>query len=302
MRHLGANVYLWDRREQNRFLARFLGPVLGELRGEGRVRRFWFDRFDARGPHLFLLFTVPPQAFPALRDELADRLTAYLAESPGPPGLDPETVAERHRQTRGGTLCEADALPGLADDHSFLLFEQSAHGYPFRASRPAAVHDLWDLLDALSLWTLGQVERHAGGAPTAAGIRWLAALDRALRASGLAHDYWHYHAATLLLGLDAGRNGQERPRPAAFQRLIGAENLRLFARLWDQAEPADAGWPDCARLVDLTLAEPRAEGFPALRQIAHSTWKQLGLLTSQEIPLVLFAWTRDPLDPISVEV
>src|SRR4029077_17196849 len=104
-----------------------------------------------------------------------------------------------------------------------------------------------------------------------------------------------------LLGLDAGRNGQERPRPAAFQRLIGAENLRLFARRWNQTGPADPGGPDRARLFDLTLAQPRAEGFPALRQIAHSTWKQLGLPTSQEIPLVLFAWTRDPLDPISEE-
>src|SRR5438093_13689227 len=49
MRHLGANVYLWDRSEQNHFLARCQGPALRELRREGRVRRFWSDRVDGRG-------------------------------------------------------------------------------------------------------------------------------------------------------------------------------------------------------------------------------------------------------------
>jgi len=290
-RHLGANVYLWDRPEQNRFLTRCLQPALRELRREGRVQRFWFDRFDARGPHLFLLFAVLPGSFSPLRDELADRWTVYLRESPAAPGPAPDEIAERHRQTRGGKLCAADALPGLAENHSFLLFEQSAEGYPFgRISGQAAMEDLWWLLDALSLWALEEVERRAGGVPTAAAVRWMAALDRALRARGAADEYWRYHAATLLPGLGESRDGREIER---LGQRIGAESLRLFSRLWE-GEPAEARWPDCSRLVDLAFGDRRERPcFPALRQIVHSTWKQLGLRTSQEIPLVLFAWAHD---------
>ena len=48
--HLGANVYLHGRRHQDRWLSRYLGPTLDNLRNAGSPIRFWFDRDDARGP------------------------------------------------------------------------------------------------------------------------------------------------------------------------------------------------------------------------------------------------------------
>src|SRR6185436_17825658 len=77
---LGGNVYLWSRAAQNRFLTRCLGPAIRELQDQGLASGFWFDRFDARGPHVF--FLLRPIGEPmTVRELLAHRLGPFW-----PPG------------------------------------------------------------------------------------------------------------------------------------------------------------------------------------------------------------------------
>ena len=62
MSYLGLVAYCWGQEQQDRLLTECLKPAMEEWRSSGLTRRFWFDRFDARGPHVLGLLTTTPEA------------------------------------------------------------------------------------------------------------------------------------------------------------------------------------------------------------------------------------------------
>jgi hypothetical protein len=295
MKHTGCNVYFWGEREQDRLLVECLGPAAEELRGQGLADRFWYDRFDARGPHVFALFSGPDEAAPETGRRLAARLDAYLAERPSAVVLE-EELAARHAETRGKELCSADALPGLAGNNSYVLFEQPANGYPFAfAAGLENADEIWCLLDDLARAAVRQVASQPGTVPTGAAVRWIAGLDRELHRAGLAGEYWRYHMTTLLLGMEERLATSEEEVLDSVPRSLGNRNWEAFSRIWAEAPDRPLPWPHLPRLVDLALAEsgrPLRRRIALLREAVHCFLKQLGLPVSRHIPLVLFAWHR----------
>src|SRR4051812_6556856 len=95
--HLGANVYHHGWQHQNRLLADCVQPLLKEIDAQGIPLRFWFDRFDTRGPHVFSLLTVPEPRASEVRHLLSRTLDAYLAEHSTAGALDLEQVEAFHK-------------------------------------------------------------------------------------------------------------------------------------------------------------------------------------------------------------
>lgn len=284
--YLGGNVYLWSRAAQDRFLVHCLGPAIRDLQEQGLASGFWFDRYDLRGPHLFFL-TRPIGDFAGVHEAMAERLESFLSGGPCPGEMRPGELEARHRQVRGNALCEADELPGRAENNSFLLFEHAPAGYPFRvAAHLKKPHEFWHLLEDLSFWSIRQIEASPEGVPAATGIRWAAALDLALRKKDVAREFWRHHAATLLPGL-------EQASLAGLAGAIGVRNREAFSLLWKEAETAALLWPQTSRLVEVALSAQREDvRFEALREAMHCAWKQLGLPVGLEVPLSLFAWEQ----------
>jgi hypothetical protein len=295
MKHTGCNVYFWGEREQDRLLAECLGPAAEELRGQGLADRFWYDRFDARGPHVFALFSGPDEAAPEAYRRLAARLDAYLAERPSSVIFGNELV-DRDVETRGKQLCSADALPGLAANNTYVLFEQAEHAYPFAfAAGLQRAAELWRLLDDLARAAVRQLASQPGTVPTGLAVRWIAGLDRELHRAGMAGEYWRYHVTTLLLGLEERLATGEGEGLDSVPRLIGSRNWETFSRIWAEAPVRPLLWPHLPSLVDLALAEdgrPLPRRLALLREAVHCFLKQLGMPVSRHIPLVLFAWHR----------
>lgn len=297
MHHLGANVYHWGHDEQGRLAAERVAPLVVRLLAEGSVERFWFTSFDARGPHLMLLFTCREGAEPALRRRLETELAAMLAAAPSEVVLDPEVLAERHRQCRGKELCSADELPGVAANNSFVLFTHPADGYPFAVGGGVDDADaLWRRVGELALWAVAQ---RGAGASLAAAVRWTAAVDAALAAAGQpAGDYWRHHATTLVMPLADRLASDEAAVLAALPGLVGERNEEAFGQLWRQVE---AGWdgPDARPLVAAACspaapaATPGGDRWSLLREITHTTLGQLGLPVRLHLPLVFYAWQRN---------
>lgn len=295
MKHTGCNVYFWGEREQDRLLVECLGPMADELREEGLADRFWYDRFDARGPHVFALFTGPDVAAQEVAHRLTRRLEGYLAEQPSGLLLQ-EEAATRHAETRGKELCPVDGLPGLAANNSYVLFDQPERGYPFAlATGLANADELWDLLGDLARTAVRQLASRPGEVPTGAAMRWIAGLDLELRRAGMAGDYWRYHATTLLVGLaDHLANGEEEVLDSV-PRSVGSRNQETFGRIWEDASARPLSGPLLPRLVDLTLTDdrrPLPRRLALLREAVHCFLKQLGLPVRSHIPVVLYAWHR----------
>lgn len=299
---LGLNVYHWGARQQDRLLVECLGPVVEECRQEGLVERFWFDRFDARGPHLFILLTLPghDEGVEAGEDEVARRvevrLTSYLTAHPSSEVLSSERLAQLQGDLRGKALCSEDLRPGVAANNSYVLFTHDPQGYPFRLSAGLPFEtELWRLLDDLARWGIQQIAAHPPGPPLAVAVRWAAGLDAALRAAGLAEEYWRFHAMTLLLGLEERLAAEEDQVLGSLEGAVGEKNRATFSRLWAEHSPVPV-WPHLSRLV--ALAAPEADASPAgrrfqlLRETVHCGWKQLGVPVPLHIPLVLFAWSQ----------
>jgi hypothetical protein len=286
---IGCNVYFWGAAEQNRILVECLGPSAASFRREGLARGFWFDRFDARGPHLFVLIMAAPGAGDEVSRRLSSRLDEYLAERPSATTLSSEQVSLLHAQTRGKALCPEDTRPGIAGNNSYVLFEQPATGYPFYLL--GAEDELWELLDDLTSWGIERLA--APSPPLGAAVRWVAALDRELRRLGVAGDYWRYHATTLLLGLEQRLAAGEREAIDSLPAAVGPKNLETFARIWREAERQPPPWPHIPRLAELLVAargRVSSRPFAPLRETVHCFLKQLGVMVSVHIPIVLFAW------------
>lgn len=290
--HLGINVYCWGGDAQRRLLVEQVAPLVRRLLDERTIERFWYTAFDARGPHLTLLSTAAERTLPALRERLRGEIARCLAAAPSDRTIDAAEIAERHRQCRGKVLCPADALPSVADNNSFVLFEHPADGYPFGFARGLERADeLWRRVGEVVVWTLGLL----GGRDAApSAVRWTAAVDAAIERAGLAAEaYWRFHATTLVMPLAARLAADEAGVLASVPGVVGARNLESFDRLWSQVE--DGGWsgPDVDALVALVSAAPDRDRWSLLREINHTTLGQLGLPVRLHLPLVFYAWQRN---------
>jgi hypothetical protein len=291
MDHLALNVYLWDWSEEDRLLVQVLGPALRELRSEGLVRSFWFTRFDARGPHVFVLLSTPPLGATVVRERLGT-LLGELAAYGGTGDLAPGELEKRHTECRGRHLCSIDAEPDFAPRNSYRFAVQPPNGYPYHLL-PATADELWELMTELSSWNL---EHLNGAKSSAAALRWVATMDQALTLAGMdAAEYWRYHATTLLISLAERLETNEEAVLAALPRSVGDRNRAVFDRAWDEPEPSPEPWPGTARLVEAIRSMDLSPStrWAVLREIDHGALIQLGLPTLKHVPLVLYAWMRN---------
>ncbi len=294
MKHLALNVYQWQWDRQDGLLVHCLGPVMQELRSEGLVHRFWFYRFDARGPHVSVVLDVPETAETEVRARLGARLDGYLAARPCEGGLSLAELEQRHAECRGKQLCATDAEPGFAPNNSYRLAEHPSEKDPLWMAAITHGDDVRRLTFDLALWTIEQLRRGAG---TAAAVRWIAAVDHALRrAAGPTDAYWRYHATTLLPRLGERLERDPARVFAALPALVGESNRRVFSRVWSEVEEGLPVWPHLDDLVALLLgdgAAPPSSWQRLVRSLDHSVLHQLRQPVRLHLPLVLFAWLRD---------
>jgi hypothetical protein len=297
---LGVNVYCWGQTAQNLLLTECLAPAAQQLRDEFGFARFWFDRFDARGPHIIALFTLPRGAAPPATVRLASRLEGFFAAHPERGEVSDESVEKRHLSVRGAAYCKVDREPGIAEENSFRFFEPGPADYPLALTRglpEAEAQAIWDLIDNLSLWAVRQIasDPEHGAVPVA--VRWVASWEWTLRRMHpAAEEYWRFHAGSLLFGLPRRLEEDANQVLAALPEAIGERNARTFSRIWNEMEMAEPPWPRLGDLLRLLLAEtnpPAVNPWRLPREIVHWTLKQLCLYVSAEIPLVLYAWRRN---------
>lgn len=291
-RHLALVAYCWGMNEQSQMLASCLAPAVADLRKQG-LQRFWFDRFDARGPHLFALFTVPSERFEATRESVEERLAAYLEDHPSRTELSPDELAARHRDCRGKALCEIDAEEGFAPNNTIRFCEQPGDRYPFSLGRGLADPDrLWDLLDGSTAWVVDRLSSQPAAAPTGAAAGWLAALFHALpRSFAEPHEYWRHHAASVIPRLEAFSDDAEAIR--RLTQALGESNEAALGAVWERARTEPPPWQSLPELVELVASarDPGGAGpRELLREIVHVTLKQLGVPIKLQRPMLLFGW------------
>ncbi|MET0400024.1 MAG: lantibiotic dehydratase C-terminal domain-containing protein [Longimicrobiaceae bacterium] len=300
MDHLALNVYYWGRAPQVRLLVECLGPALGELREEGLVRRCWWTRFDARGPHLSVLLATADGGAAELRNRLGERVAAYLAEHPSTEPVAPEELEKRHAECRGKQMCALDAEPGFAPNNTFGFTDHAPAGYPFWIFEGLADADrFWDLASGLSLWTIARLRQGAG---TRAAVRWVADVDHALRRAGAdPAAFWRHHATTLLPPLAGRLESDEAGVLQALPASVGERNRAAFAQVWAEAEATPPAWPFLDDLLGIILAgggAPPSRRWMQLREVDHCTLAQLDQPVLLHVPLVLYAWQRN-LEPFA---
>lgn len=267
-----------------------LGPLAAELWRTGQVDRFWFDRYDARGPHLFFVFGAPADSLDRLTRRLGSALSTYLAHNPSLETLTAERLERLHLQTRGRRQCELDGWPGFGANDSWEIFAHPPYGYPFGLDEPEE-DEVWRLAAELALWTIERIASRTEAPGLAEAVRWTAAVDRALRANGAAPAaYWRHHASTLIPD-----DLQEGSLLDALPDALEPRHLENLARLWEEAERAGDSWPDLPRLVRAALGG--GESPALLREIDHTALKQQGIPVAFHLPAVLFAWRRDRENP-----
>lgn len=292
MDRLGLHIYFWGEQEQNRLLREWLGPTVRRLLEAARIRQFWFNRFDARGPHLMVFVEASSDASEPLREELEEALSAYLEKSPSGEVLAAELLEERHRSCRGKALSALDKEPGIAANNSFAFFAQEPpfppHWYGGHLSA-ADARRLGEELTRTALWTIDRLDDAVVG-----GAAWFAEVDRqvGVAGGGEAAAQWRFHATTLLLGLEQRLAEREAEIVAGLPELVGEHNQEIFNTLWDRSREV-SGLPDLGALIELlSREEDVARRRARIREVCHFTLKQLGLPVSWHIPLVLHAWSR----------
>lgn len=296
MSYLGLAIYRWGWRFQNHLLTTWLGPAVAELKREKAGRTFWFDRFDTRGPHLSIVLKLTDVNLSEAEPRVTSSLARYLAAFPSTESLTPDEVAALHKACRGKMQCQADRLPGLAENDTFLAYEHPSWDFPFSLSQGLeAEEELWGLVGELSARSIAELAADRP-APMKAAVRWIAETDLSLESGGLdAAAYWRHHASTLLLPLQQQLATQEERVLRELTGWIGEANRRQFEPIFDEVEGDGEPWPHLPRLVE--LASARDESLPGgrwalLREIQHSTLKQLGLGVALHVPLILYAWSR----------
>ncbi|MBV9110681.1 MAG: hypothetical protein JO306_14820 [Gemmatimonadetes bacterium] len=290
MDHLALHVYRWGDGPQRRLLVECLGPAARELAADGLLRRFWFTPFDTRGPHVFALFTPPAGKRDELRARVDERLRAYLAAHPSGLVLSPEELERRHVECRGKQLSTIDTEPGIAPNDSWCWAGHGEGGYPFALGAGLADPDaFWGHVQSQ---VFESIEHLRGGTGTAAGVRWIAAVDASLAAAGEdPAEYWRYHASTLLMNLQAGLEAAESRVLAGLEDAVSARNRAVFERLWEDGGASPHAGPLVRAAVSARPAEGRSR-WALLREVNHFTLAQLGQPVMHQVPLVLYAWHR----------
>jgi hypothetical protein len=293
MDHLALNVYLNGWAEQQACAAEALAPALRALADGGMLRRAWFTRFDARGPHLAVLASTPAGEGGRARVALSSAVEAWLAAQPSLETLDAATLELRHAECRGKRLNALDVEPGFAAPGSFAFAAHTASAYPFYVF-PEGDEAVWALLTEQAL--ANAAGPPAGQSPSAAALRWLAAVDHALAAANAdAAEYWRYHATTLLPALPERLRDDEAAVLDALPRTVGERNLATMDRVWAAVGADATGEAErrAGRLVPTLLAgrEPAA-AWPLLREANHCGLLQLGVPVRSHVPAVLYAWQR----------
>ncbi len=292
------NVYCRSEEHQNRLLTEILGPVLEESVVSGRLESFFFDRFDGRGPHVYVMLAAAGEREgKALRAELAEKLAPFLDELPIPEAPNEAEILERHQACRGKALCTLDRLPGMAAPNTFAFADHPPSEYPF---------DIWsglvhqaDFLRAFSeqsLWSIAQLAASGGRKAMGPGLRFLATIDAGLRRQDLgAEAYWRYHAGTLLPANADEIAADPEAAAGSFAWLVNEANRAAFARVYAAVfRDAAAEDPRARRLVECLAAElaEGRRGHRALREVIHLSLKQLGIHLGYQIPMVIFSWRR----------
>ncbi|HEU4558189.1 MAG TPA: lantibiotic dehydratase C-terminal domain-containing protein [Longimicrobium sp.] len=292
MDHLTLNVYLHDWGEQQELVTGALAPTLRSLRDAAMLRRAWFGRFDARGPHVYVLVSTPAGEAERARRTLADAVDAWLAAHPALETLDDETVRTRHAECRGKRLCALDDGPGFEAPGTYTFATGDARVYPLYVFPEDEA--VWALLTEHALANAAGVPE--GQSASAAGLRWLAAVDHALADAGAdAAEYWRHHAGTLLPGMAERLSADEAAVLDALPRTIGERNLAAMDRVWAAVGAGEGGEAAerARRLVRALLAgrEPAA-AWRLLRETNHGGLLQLGVPVRSHVPAVLYAWNR----------
>jgi hypothetical protein len=291
---LGCTIYYFGEHEQDRLLVECIAPLARALRERALCRRFWFCRFDARGPHIMVVLTVAAESRAELEARVSAAVQGYLDASPSRIEIDQTVLDERHRACRGRTQSAVDSYAGLASNNSFLVHEHGPEHHPFVLGRGwSRSEHLWRFVDELSLWAIECLST-ARGAATGPAVRWLASFERALAAAGHApRAYWRYHAGTMALGIADRIASKELGAEDVLAR-IGDTNRGNLARLW-QHDQEDHGGPDPAQLVELVLGDDELameRRRQIVREVIHVLFLQLGVRASVEMVIILFAWLR----------
>lgn len=292
MVQVGACVYCWGEQEQRRLLLDGLRPWAREALADGLALRFWYCRFDARGPHVLVLFATTAARREPLAAFLEDRIGDFLRRSPSAAPLEREVQLRRHHECRGKALCGEHLRPGLADNNTFALFDHPDDGYPFALSAGISARDeFWRRVGDATQWALEQLAR---GQTHTSALRVLAGVDGVLRRRRLpAQAYWRFHASTLLPGLLERLTTQPLELHAWLPRAIGARNLQAFERLWPEISTTDAAVAEAAAVAALADdGRPLQPRFALLRELNHNLLAQLGHAVRLHIPMVLYAWQR----------
>ena len=288
--HIGAVVYLWGACHQDRFLLECLVPVVTELRRQGFIRGFLIDRYDARGPHIFTILTVPRAAAQETAARLATRFGNHLADHPSSELLTPEKLARRHTKTRLRQQCAVDGWPGFEANNSFEIFPNiRPGGYPFRlTSQLTREEKLWNLVTDLTFWTIDQLTARPGSPAMTAAWRWVASVEKELCLSG-AHsaDYWRYHIMTLLPDLFLGMRPEEETEALSLLASGAGGRAPAFLQAWQEVARDGSAWPGLPSMVRIILEGGPVvpSPWPLLREIDHIVLKQLGVPTALQIPL-----------------
>lgn len=290
------NVYFWDFSDQNRLLTDCLGPAVQRLRDKGVLERFWYDRFDTRGPHVTLLLGGPENGREKVRARLTAVLDEYLTRAPSTLEIPQEELELRHRQCRGKHLTSLDLEPGFAPNNSYAFADDPEDAYVLKRLPGMNADDLNDLLADQALWSIDQLRR---GGVTATAIRWAAGLTAALEHAGADPvEFWRFYAASLVLPL---RTAITEDNPAVIEglpKLIGERNRAVFDALWDDAIESAPVFPGMNELAILIGAEPanrRRTHF--VRELIHAVLAQLDQYVRFRIPLSLYAWQRTLPEP-----
>lgn len=302
---LGLNAYCWSQTAQNRLLCECVEPAVREIERDAPGLRFWWDRFDAGGPHVVATFTLPAGAAAGAERLLDERLTDFFRRHPQRGTIPIEEAEKRRISCSGQWICEADRRPGLAEEGTHLFFEASGATFPARLTRALPEEEagaIWELVHELSLWAIEQNRANLDrGAPRTA-VRWLASLERSLRQLHLETEaFWRFYAGSLLFGIPKRLAENEPGVLGSLRTAVGRRNEETFAHLWAEEEARGPLWPPMEPFVAALFQQPTpspSNPWRLPREVVHWTLKQLCLYVRSEIPLILYAWDRN-LDRLS---
>lgn len=279
--HLGLVVYASSLAEQNGLVREVLAPRSRACCNEIEGERWWFTRFDARGPHLFAVFTLAAARHAQVVEGLTADLETYWSRRPAAT-VDDDERRTRHQACRGKILCALDREPGLAPERTVRFFDHPRDGYPHH--RIPDDDSQWPLVSRLTDWIAAQLAEVEDRPPIGAALQLLAAVDGVLREQAApVSAYWRHHASTLLPSLDPHLESPPgagvRPSP--------------WHEVWSVASevpPPFAALPELIALAGKRGWDSEGAAASALREMLHTALKQLGVPVRNQIPLVLHAW------------